>query len=282
MPIQERYIDSDGAHTDGTLKISLQNRAFRYGDGVFETILVRHGEPVAFGLHFSRLDFGLSRLWMQCDNRDFRQEVVALVEKLLIGQDQDSFGRMRITAYRSDGGAYLPTNNAVQLLGEIIPLASDPWALGPPKNVIVGTAPPASEISLAKTLNALPYVIEARKAEHQGFEDALLCLRTQEISELTSSNFFTVCKGQLRTPPLESGCLPGTMRARVMMAAHELGIPVIEDRLFCDDLKFATEAFATNAIMGLQPIGTIMHAPYRNQGFPVMMQLREKILQMRA
>jgi branched-chain amino acid aminotransferase len=260
MPIQERYIDSDGTPTDGSLKISLQNRAFRYGDGLFETIVVRDGRPIALDLHLQRLLEGAKILNLEPHDARLQAQASEVVEKLLKGQGHSGFGRMRITAYRADGGTYLPISDASQLVGEIRPLPTDPWATQAPRSVCTAsTRVLHSPLSPAKTLNALPYILAARHATRLGYDDAMLLNHLGEVAELTASNIFLMRDGSLHTPHLPSGCLPGTMRARALAAAQALGIPMQERPIAVQDFQSATEVFCSNAIQGLQPIACIDH-----------------------
>lgn len=277
MPILTRYIDSDGRAHASPPSISVQNRAFRYGDGLFETMLVRGGRAVALHLHLDRLAAGAAALGLEPHGPSLRAQAAEVVDKLLKDQPAGGCGRIRLTAYRDDGGHYLPQQDKASLMGEVVPLAADPWTLRPPLRVAVAHAYPLvhSPLSGAKTLNALPYVLAARLARASGCDDALMRHEAGELAELTASNLFMVVGGRLLTPRLASACLPGTMRARVIAAAQALGIPVSQEGLYLPQLDQADEAFATNAIIGLQPIGEVTETRYRAAGFPVMTALRE-------
>lgn len=184
---------------------------------------------------------------------------------------------MRLTAYRRDGGAFLPTADGYQWIGEITPLPADPWVLQAPKRLIPCPGPAYSPLSAFKTLNALPYVLAAKFAATHGYDDALLHTAKLQAQELSSANCFVVIDGQLRTPSEKSGCLPGTMRKRVLAAAKSLGIPHKQLPIPLHAFNQATEAFSTNAIHGLQPIGEVQGLRYRPEAFPVMMALRDKL-----
>ena len=149
MPIQERYVAADDLVLGGSSPRCLQNRAMRYGDGIFETILVRLGVPTSLDLHIDRLLIGAKILGFADHGPDLRSQILSLVEKLLIGQDADGHGRLRITAYRADGGYYLATDNRVVLLGEIHPLPDDPWTLRPPRRACIAQAYPLAYSVLA-------------------------------------------------------------------------------------------------------------------------------------
>lgn len=264
---------------DGSLRINLQNRAFRYGDGVFETILVRHGVATSLELHIGRMLNGAKILGFADQDGDLRSQILSLVEKLLIAQDATGHGRMRITAHRADGGHYLPTDNSAVLLGEIHPLSDDPWTLRPPRRACIAHAYPLAHsiLSAAKSLNALPQVLAAKHAQVLGCDDAVLCSTTGEVAEFTACNLFAVIDGSLCTPWRASGCLPGTMRARTLAAARDLGIQAHEASISIAQLATCSEIFATNAIQGLQPVGSIVETAYKAGDFPMMRRLRAQL-----
>jgi branched-chain amino acid aminotransferase len=279
MPILTRYILGETLCDDDRLIISAQNRAMRYGDGIFETILVRDAAPMALQMHIQRLLRGAKILGFAPLEADLNLQIQALVEKLLIGQGRGSLGRMRITVFRADGGTYLPSTDAIQIYGEIQPLQDDPWELQPPKRIMINNDFPIAHtiLSAAKSLNALPYVLAARQARVLGYDDAILTHVNGELAELTAANLFLVIDNCLITPRLESGCLPGTMRDRAIEAARMLSLPYRETGVFAQEVHRASEAFYTNAIQGIQPIASIASSRYAAQEFPYMTQIRAMI-----
>ena len=93
---------------------------------------------------------------------------------------------------------------------------------------------------------------EARGAEEAGADEALFFNARGELCEAATANVFVVKDGMLLTPPLVSGCLPGTMRERVM-CRH----PVREDVLTAADVEAADEVFLTSATRGVVPVAAI-------------------------
>ncbi len=279
MPIQERYIFCDEAGHPTALQISPQNRALRYGDGIFETILVEDGACSHLEMHLQRMTVGAKTLFFELEDGDLSRKVTTIVEKLLKDQPQSGCARMRIAAFRAPGGNYLPTNNAYQMLGEIHPLPIHPCSLQTPKRLHLANCRVAfTALSHAKTLNALPYILAAIEAQQNACDDALLLNTDGELAELTASNLFLVIDGRVHTPRASSGCLPGTMRARALAGLHAMHVDVVADApLTLDDLALASEAFCTNAIQGLQPIAEVIGTGFRASAFPMMMQLRKML-----
>jgi branched-chain amino acid aminotransferase len=286
MPIQERYWHQGEILTAAQLHLSPLNRAFRYGDGLFETILIRKGEPVHFQQHWERMREGMHILGLlQALELEavhpFQSLVEEVVGKLLIDQDTGAFGRMRLTVYRAGSGAFLPLENTPVLFGEVHPLDQDPWTLQPPRHVCIAHQTPLvySELSAVKSLNVLPKVMAARHAAAQGFDDALLRSARGDIAECTTSNIFLVTQNRILTPWLGSGCLPGVMRAQVITIAQELGLKPQSQAIQLHKLDQASEIFITNAIHGLQPVASIAETRYAAKAHPVMSSIRDALIQ---
>jgi branched-chain amino acid aminotransferase len=286
MPIQERYWHNGQVSGRDAICLGPDNRAFRYGDGLFETILIRDGKPVGLQLHVQRLVEGMEILGLDPQLAGFSKDewhhhLKQVVGKLLIGQDNVGFGRMRLSVFRAAGGNYLPTQDTPELLAEVHPLPADPWILRPPFHVGIAHNFPVmhSALSAVKSLNALPYIMAARYAAAQGLDDAILRSIKGEVVECASSNIFVVLQNRIITPWLGSGCLPGTMRARVMAIAQKLGMLVQMQPIQVSRLNDASEIFITNAIQGIQPVGSVAETTYISKHHKVMSTIRDAVLQ---
>ncbi|MFN8395748.1 MAG: aminotransferase class IV [Bacteroidia bacterium] len=285
MPIQERYYEAGQVTTTGKVEIAVDDRAFRYGDGLFETILVRGGQAIALEAHLDRMIEGMGILGLDpdlvgLDNDSYRSMAIDIVGKMLKDQDSSGFGRLRLQVRRSPGGHFLPTQDAPLISAHISPIAEDPWALRPPLHLMIAHSYPInhSALSPVKTCNALPYIMAARSAAAQGYDDALLRTGKGEVAEATSANIFVVVQNRIITPWLGSGCLPGTMRARVIRTAQNLGLLMQVMPLHLPRLSEAKEIFITSAIRGLQPVGSITETTYAAKHHPIMSQIRDQII----
>jgi branched-chain amino acid aminotransferase len=114
---------------------------------------------------------------------------------------------------------------------------------------------------MIKSNNLLNNALAMQEALKAGADEALMCNQAGEIVECSQSNFFIVRKGQVLTPPLSAGLLPGITRAFVMELAAELGIPAREERLIPEDLKSADEAFITGTTREVTPVVLVDSAP---------------------
>jgi branched-chain amino acid aminotransferase len=102
-------------------------------------------------------------------------------------------------------------------------------------------------------------------ARSKGLDDCLLQNYKLGIIEATSSNLFIVSNGVLYTPSLEDGCVGGIMRMQVINIALENQIKVYECNLNPQNLLAADEIFLTNAINGIQWVGSYRTKRYFNE-----------------
>ena len=114
---------------------------------------------------------------------------------------------------------------------------------------------------MIKSNNLLNNALAMQEALKGGADEALMCNQAGEIVECSQSNFFIVREGQVLTPPLSAGLLPGITRAFVMELAAELAIPTREERLTPEDLKSADEAFITGTTREVTPVVFVDRAP---------------------
>ena len=135
----------------------------------------------------------------------------------------------------------------------------DPW-LTP--GVIVGVAEhakvSASELEQLKSTNRLRNVLAREAAVAAGAWEALLSTEEGELTEGTISNLFCVLEGELITPPVERGLLPGIVRGELLAELQERRLPFSERRVFPSDLARSSEVFLTNTSGRLIPVVEVL------------------------
>ena len=241
---------------DGPLTVSPADRGLTHGLGVFETVLAIDGNPSALDLHLERMNAGAARLGL--DGRRIVVAVIADAIQELLGRVGLVRGRARIRISLTAGSGELrdlsPGSDSILWITAAI-------AGEPPASVSLVTAPfPRNEASPLAGVKCFSYAENLLALDHARRMDADECLfynTRGELCEATTSNIFLVRDGKVLTPPLSSGCLPGTMRHRVIAACEELGIGVGELTLYQADLPGALEAFTSSAIRGVVPVSFI-------------------------
>lgn len=242
------WIWCNGEFLDRSLAISPTDRGLTNGLGLFETVLALDGKPVALDLHLARMKSGAARLgWSLVDD-----DIGVAISKLL-GRKGLEEGRARVRIAMTAGTGELRTLSRGQDALLWISAASCP---PPPDSVTLATASfPRNERSPLAGLKCASYaenLIALDQARLAGAEEALFYNIRGELCEAGTANVFVVKDGVTTTPPLSSGCLPGTMRERVMCQ-----IPVREAVLGAGDVESADEIFLTSATRGVVPVVTI-------------------------
>ena len=114
----EKQIIINGAFHSSASNYLSTNRAFRYGDGLFESIKIINGKPISLEHHFKRISAGLEALMIQKDQSFNLNHITSLINDLIAHNKIDKGGKIRLTAYRNGQGTYSPEKNVISYLIE--------------------------------------------------------------------------------------------------------------------------------------------------------------------
>jgi len=236
--------------------LSINNRSFRYGDGLFESIRVVNGEVYNFEAHFTRLIEGMRMFNIEIPEyftiEYFENQIKSLIQHNGIHKG----GRVKLTIYRKgEVASYYSETNEPGFIIEAESFSSNEFELstdGIDIDVFDEITKPLNKYASFKTTNAFFYVSAIHAAKEKGLGDHLLINEKMNIIESTNSNFFIVSNGILYTPPLSSGCVGGTMRMKVINLALANNIKVYESPITAGHLLFCDEIILTNAIQGIK------------------------------
>ncbi len=244
----------NGRFTDEAPIIDSSNRAFRYGDGLFETVRICFGKAVFFHQHYVRFIEGMTLLKMEVPESwsfTFLQNLLQECAQ----KNGHTHARIRMSCWRDGAGWYLPLKNTPALLIESYALEQPYFqmnvhglAIGAFKDVQLETGPLAN----FKSANALPYILAALWAKEQAFDNAILFNRNGSVADAIQSNIFVWKNNTLITPDVNQGCVNGVMRRTLLKHARSWGMPVEERVLELSELDKASEVFLTNAVQGIQ------------------------------
>jgi len=238
--------------------ILTQNRAFLYGDGVFETVKIVNNKILFLEDHYFRLMASMRVVRMEIP-MNFTMEYFE--EQILKVVQENGFSvsaRARITVFRNNGGLYLPQTNEVSFLIHTTSLENASYALNEShyevdlyKDFYVSR----QLLSSIKTTNKMINITGSIFASENGFENCILLNDAKNVVEALQGNLFMVVGKKLITPPISEGCLNGVMRRQILALAKKTeGIEVVEEIISPFDLQKADELFLTNVITGIQPI----------------------------
>ncbi|MFZ0596098.1 MAG: aminotransferase class IV [Flavobacterium sp.] len=238
--------------------ILTQNRAFLYGDGVFETLKIVNNKILFLEDHYFRLMASMRVVRMEIPMNFtmefFDEQVLSLVNQ----EGISASARARITVFRNDGGLYLPQTNNVSYLIHATSLESVSYALNTAEyevDLYKDFYVTKQLLSSIKTTNKLINVTGSIFAHENGLANCLLVNDTKNVVEALQGNLFMVMGKKLITPPISEGCLNGIMRKQILALAKKTeGIEVLEEIISPFDLQKADELFLTNVITGIQPI----------------------------
>ncbi len=250
------------------LLFGAENRAFRYGDSLFETIHANGTEIQFLPEHLNRLIKGMNCLGMTIPPV-FRERIKTNIIFLINKNKAFAGTRIRLSVFRKDGGLYTPTDNSISYLIETSVLENDHYVLNR-KGLKIGIYDDIRKsynlISRFKTGNSLPFILAANYRKSMNWDDCLLLNERGNIVESISSNLFLVKNGILMTPSIENGGVSGIMREQIIDIATNLNITVFDDcNLNQENILNADEIFLTNAICGIQWVVAYQERRYFNK-----------------
>jgi branched-chain amino acid aminotransferase len=234
--------------------LTLTNRSFLYGDGLFESMLWKDGHLPFAREHLARLIKGMEFFGMQVPdvfNAAWLNEQCARLVELnnLTGK-----ARIRLHVFRQDGSLYTPASADVHYL---MTCSALPSAYNLPVKLIGiydQAVKPKSRLSNFKTTSAALYVLAGLYARHHGYDEVFILNTEGQIIEAISSNVFILSSNRLITPPLTDGCLEGIMRQHVLSCCEQYGLQAELKSLSQEMIYQADEIFLTNAIAGIRSV----------------------------
>lgn len=254
MPIH--YINHNGTLVPQETNIlTVESRAFRYADGLFETMLYQNGEIRFLPFHIERLQQSMEKLHLDNPQRFDEYLLKSMTDELIrknnmIGQKV----RVRLIVYREGAGLYAPISNKAGFTLQVDRVSES--LKNKKLGLIIGLydeyRKPFSDLSHIKSNNALIYVMAGLFKQKFDYDDVLLLNQEGYLCEGLSSNIFVYFEKTLYTPALNQGCINGVMRRVVMDIAEAEGIPVVEAQINPEILKKADEIFCTNSVNGIQ------------------------------
>ena len=247
--------------------VSFENRAFRYGDSLFESIRLCNNKIMFLREHIGRLKLGMTVMRMNLPAEFNTENIYELIIQLLKHNTHAPNARIRLTVFRNEGGYYTPETNDISFLIESEEIEGN-YTLnqkGLWVDVYGDIKKSIKKLSNIKSGNALLYVMAGISKQSMKLDDCFLVNENGNVCESISSNIFVVKNGTLYTAPLTEGCVAGIMRKQIMTIAHDHKILAFESPLTAYTLLNADEIFLTNAIKGIQWVGQFKDKFYTNK-----------------
>lgn len=247
--------------------LSSSNRAFLYGDGVFETLKIVNNTILFLEDHYFRLMASMRIVRMKIPNNFTLEYLEAQILNLAKAQNCENSARVRFTVFRNDGGFYLPNTNSVSFQIQVFPLENTFYSFSDAnyevdlyKDFFISK----QLLSTIKTTNKMINITGSIFAEENDLQNCILLNNDKNVVEALNGNLFMLLGTKLITPPISEGCLNGIMRKQILQIAKKIeSVEVIEEVISPFDLQKADELFITNVISGIQPITKYRKKEYK-------------------
>lgn len=250
------WVYQDGVFAPASeAKVSADDAGLLHGRGVFETFRARRGRVYLLERHWRRLWEGAAVLGIQV-LVSLAELEVAVRELSQRCRLDDARVRVTLTAGAPDGRP--------SLLVQARPASDYPEELyrrGLAAAIASARRNELSPLSRVKTLSCLDNVLAREAARRAGADEALFLNTRELLAEGSATNIFLVRTGELLTPPVEDGALPGVTRGALLGLAGEAGLAAREASLSLEDLRGAGEAILTNAVLGVAPLAQVDGRP---------------------
>lgn len=236
-------------------QLSIRDRGLAYGDGVFETLMVRNGQPRLYQRHLERLALGCQRLAIPIALQEVSAELLLFAE-----QARTALVKLMITRGQGVRGYAPPqTVEPVRILhSQPAPYYSSEYSRSG-INLYPCTLRLSEQPRLAgiKHLNRLEQVLARAEWQDEQYAEGLLCDAQERVIEGVFSNLFMVSDGVLYTPDVSRTGIAGVMRAEIIARAQALQIDCRIVDIRHADLLAADEVFYCNSLYGIWPVRTL-------------------------
>ena len=267
--VDGRLLPADEPH------LSVFDRGFQLGDGIFETLRVRGAHPTELDEHVARLRRSAAGLDIPLPDGVDRMLASGISELLaadgLDGPAGDASVRITVSRGPFRGRGLLPPDETV---AATIAIQAWPVVAAPADHLerglrLVTSAvrrDPANPLATLKTTSRADYVYARLEARRAGADDALFMTIDDHLSEGTTANIFLVRQApdgtaELATPSLDCAILPGTTRSWLLAWGVRAGLRACEGRLTRADLSGADEAFLSSSVAGILPVTSFEGRP---------------------
>ena len=246
-------INFNGKITDLSDQL-INNRAFLYGDAVFETLIIFNDKILFWEDHYFRLMSSMRIIRLDIPDKytpEFFKENIIKIHNS-ISQTRNS--RIRINIFRFSGGKYKPKKNTPSFIISCESINYNTYELNKGhyevdlyKDYYLDN----QLISSIKTNNKIINVVASIYASENGFDNCILLNKDKLVSEFINSNLFIIKDEKIYTPTLKSGCLNGVVRKNLLKILSSSSFEVCEQDLSTFDITQSDEIFGTNIAQGI-------------------------------
>ena len=236
------------------LNISLNNRGFKYGDSIFETIKIQNNKVIFWEDHYFRLMSSMRMLRMkiplQFTLEFLEQEIIRTVK----ANDLEKGARVRLNVFRKDGGFYTPLSNSINYTIEVAAIKTatkNKYSI----DVFKDFYNFSGLLSTVKTNNRMVNTLASIYAKENDLDNCVLVNERKGVVEVANGNIFILKGNTVKTPAIEEGCIKGIVRKKIIDIISKNEEYTIEETSISPfEIQKAEEVFITNAIIGVQTV----------------------------
>ena len=236
------------------IKLTTDNRGFKYGDGIFETIKVVHKKVIFWEDHYFRLMASMRMLRMKIPMEFTLEFLEKEILKTVAVLEKGASFRVRLNVFRKDGGLYTPKTNAIDYLIEASESnykTKETYEI----DVFKDFYNYSGLLSTIKTNNRMLNTLASIYANENDLDNCILVNERKGVVEVANANIFIVKNNIVKTPALTEGCIKGVVRGKVIDLLIKNKDFTIEETVISPfEIQKADEVFITNAIMGIQAV----------------------------
>jgi len=243
-------------------QLSLNNRAFKYGDGIFDTLKFDKGQVNFLEDHYFRLMSSMRMLRMRIPMAFTMSFYEEQIRSTLEANGLDQQGRVRVNIFRKDGGLYTPETNEIDFIievGTLKKISDEPVEIELFKDFPLASG----LLSTIKTNNRMINVLGSIFAKENNYQNCILINERKELVEALNANIFLIKDGKVMTPTLDSGCINGIIRKKLIEALQQNNSFAIDETSISPfDLLKADEVFLTNSIDEIRSVSRYRKKSY--------------------
>ena len=234
--------------------LTAENRGFKYGDAVFETIKVVNNKVIFWEDHYFRLMASMRMLRMKIPMSFTLEFLEKEILSLVKANNTSQKSRVRLTIFRKDGGLYMPKTNEIDFLVEASELnhnIKNDYKI----DIFKDFYNYSGLLSTIKTNNKMLNTLASVFAKENDLDNCILINDKKGVVEVTNGNIFIVKDNVVKTPATTEGCIKGIVRKKVLeILSKNEEFKVEETSISPFEIQKADEVFITNAIIGIQPV----------------------------
>ena len=254
------------------LTVSANDRAFYFGDGVYDAVMCRNNIPYLLDLHIDRLYKNCTLLDINppTDKEQLKTTICDLVKKVDATEKFVYFHISRGTMLRDHSYENLKGNLFISITERTTADYKEKMKCTLAKDI-------RYELCNIKTLNLLPSVLTAQQSKNNYCDEAIMYRNKNFVTEGSHSNVSILKDGKLITAPNSKYILPGVTRAHLIEVAHQNNIPVIEREYSVNELLTADEIIITSSSKMVRGVSQIDGNPVGGKDENLLSLFRDNI-----